>query len=57
MSLYRIEFDYDLPESSFLEIDMDPALDDAEREEMAMQEIKESYLDIQNINITKVSQI
>lgn len=57
MSMHNIEFEYDLPEYGALQMDLDPALDQAEKEEIALAEIKEVYPDVTNLEITKVTEI
>lgn len=57
MSMHAIEFEYKLPEWGTLEMDLDPALDKAELEAIALAEIKETYDDIEDIKITKMTEI
>jgi len=57
MSIHRIEFEYDLPESDIFEMDIDPALDQIEKEAAILLEIKENYQDITNINILQIKEI
>lgn len=57
MTLHTIEYSYYLPEWATIEMDMDPALDRSEKEILAIAEIKEIFDDIENIEITKVTEI
>lgn len=57
MSKHHIEFEYKLPEWGTLEMDIEDALDLAEKEAIALAEIKEVYDDIEDINITKIELI
>lgn len=54
MSLHRIEFEYVLPEFGMLEMEMEESLEQLEKEEIALAEIKETYVDIEDIVITNV---
>lgn len=57
MSLHQIDFEYKLPEWGTMVIEMDPVLDQAEKEEIALAEIKENYDDIVDIQVTKVIEV
>lgn len=57
MSLHAIEFDYDITEGSTMNVELDPALDADEKEEIALEEIKDVYPDVHNINISKIAEI
>lgn len=54
MSLHTVEFDYDITEGSTMNIEIDDALDMEEKEMIALDEIKDLYPDVHNINITKL---
>ena len=54
MTLHRIEYEYRLPEWDAFEMDLDPDLDPAEKEEIALAEIKSTYDDIESIEIKRV---
>lgn len=54
MTLHQVEYSYTIPEWASLDIDMDEALDHAEKEAIALSEIKEMYEDISDIEILKI---
>lgn len=54
MTLHQVEYAYTIPEWSSMDIDMDDALDYAEKEAIALAEIKETYDDISDIEILKI---
>lgn len=55
MAMHSIDFEYKLPEWGNIQIDIDEAIDDAEKEAIAIAEIKEMYDDVVDINITKMT--
>jgi hypothetical protein len=57
MSLHRVEFDYDLPEGGFLEMDLDPKMDLETQEMIAEREIKDSFPDALNIEIVNIEEV
>lgn len=57
MSLHRVEFDYDLPEGGFLEMDLDPKLDLEDKEFIAEREIQSSFPDALNIEIVGIEEV
>lgn len=57
MSIHEVEFSYSTPEWSSIEIDLDPALDAEEKEDVAFREVEEVYPDAQDINITSIREI
>ena len=57
MTLHQVEFTYNLPEFGSMEIDLDPALDLADKEAVALREIKETYDDIVDLEITKIKEV
>ena len=57
MSLHRVEFTYNLPESSVMEMEIDNLLDQEDREAIALAEIKQIYEDVTDIEITKIKEI
>lgn len=57
MSMHRIEFDYDLPEGGFMEVDIDPRLDAISKRAIAYTEIKESFPDALNINVINIEEV
>jgi hypothetical protein len=57
MSLHVVEFDYDITEGSTMNIEMDDSLDMDEKEQIALDEIRDLYPDVHNINITKLSAV
>lgn len=57
MSLHRIEFEYVLPEFGMLEMEIEESLEQLEKEEIALAEIKETYVDIEDIVITNVKAV
>jgi hypothetical protein len=55
MTAHRIEFAYKLPEWGSLDnIEMDEFLDYSEKEAIAIAEVKETYDDVEDIEITKI---
>jgi hypothetical protein len=57
MSMHRVEFDYYLPEGGYMEIDLDPNLDQEEKESKAILEIKDSFPDAFDVEITEIEEI
>lgn len=57
MSMHRVEFDYDLPEGGFMEMEIDPSLDMISKEAMAAREIKDSFPDALNIAIINIEEV
>jgi hypothetical protein len=57
MSMHRVEFDYYLPEGGYMELDLDPNLDREEKESKAILEIKDSFPDAFDIEITEIEEI
>lgn len=57
MTMHRIEFDYDLPEGGFMEVDIDPRLDGISKRAIAYTEIKESFPDALNVNIVNIEEV
>lgn len=57
MPLHVVEFDYDITEGSTMNIEMDDSLDMDEKEQIALEEIRDLYPDVHNINITKLSAV
>lgn len=58
MTTHRVEFTYKVPEWSSLEnVDMDEFLDYSEKEAIAISEIKETFNDIEDIEVTKIEVI
>lgn len=57
MTLHQVEYAYTVPEWSSMDIDMDEALDYAEKEEIAIAAIKAVYDDIDDIEILKIKVI
>lgn len=57
MSMHLVDFEYDLPEYGQMEIDFDAAMDQTEKEEIALREINEVYPEISNINIKGIKEI
>ena len=57
MSLHHVEFSYKLPEWGNMEIELEDALDYNEKEEISIQEIKEAYDDIEDIEISSIKVI
>lgn len=55
MSLHKAEFEYKLQEWGNIEMEMDVDLPFAEKEAIVLQEIKEVYPDIEDINVTSVT--
>lgn len=54
MSLHVVEFDYDITEGSTMNVEIDETLDMDEKEQIALEEIRDVYPDVHNINITKL---
>jgi len=54
MSIHRIEFEYDLPESDIFEMDIDPALDQIEKEAVILSEIKKTIKTLQTLTSCKL---
>ncbi len=54
MSLHVVEFDYDITEGSTMNVEIDETLDADEKEQIALEEIRDVYPDVHNINITKL---
>lgn len=54
MTMHQIDFEYKLPEWGSIEMDIDEALDKDEKEMIALAEIKETFNDVEEINITDV---
>jgi hypothetical protein len=54
MTLHQVEYAYMVPEWSAIDLDMDDTLDLAEKEAIALAEIKEIYDDISDIEILKI---
>jgi hypothetical protein len=54
MALHVVSFDYKLPEGSVYEMDLDESLDQSEKEELALAEIKEIYDDVEDIQINSI---
>ncbi len=57
MTMHRVEFDYDLPEGGFMEIEIDPSLDAISMEAVAAREIKDSFPDALNIAIVNIEEV
>lgn len=54
MSLHKIEFEYKTPGWGTIEMDIDDHLDPAEKEMMALAEVKEVYEGEEDIQITGI---
>lgn len=54
MSLHQVTFAYSIPETAVVDIDLDPAMDRTEQIEVALQDIKEIYDDVVDIEIIKI---
>lgn len=54
MVSHIVEFEYFLPEEGSEQMDIDPNLDEKEKEQFALIELEEMYPDIENINIIKI---
>lgn len=52
MALHQFDFTYTVPEYGVIDLDVDAALDDKEKEGIARLEIEESFPDIEEIEIT-----
>lgn len=57
MSMHEVEFTFNTPEYGSMDIDLDPALDKAELEDISLREIKEIYDDVVDIEITKIREV
>jgi hypothetical protein len=55
MAFHRIEYSYKIPEWGVLDdVDMDEFLDYSEKEAIALADIKDTFDDIEDIEITKI---
>jgi len=57
MSMHKVEFEYNLPEGGYMEIDLDPSLDREELESKALLEIRDSFPDAMDIEIFEIEEI
>lgn len=55
--MHQVSFTYNLPEFGTMEIDIDPVLDPIEKEDFAIREIKEIFVDITDLDITEMKEI
>jgi hypothetical protein len=55
--IYQIDFTYDLPEFSSLELPVDNDASREDVEELAYNEIKFLYPDVSNIQIERISEV
>ena len=57
MSLHKVDFEYNVPEWGTMTVEIDPVLDHEDKELIAMDEIKEFYRDIVDVNITEIKEV
>jgi len=54
MTMFNVNFKYNLPEIGEMQIDLNPADDREEQEAIAIREIKEVYPDVTDVVITGI---
>ena len=57
MTLHQVNFTYMIPEYGNIEMDIDPNIDQLEKEEMAIREIEDTFPEIEDIKITNIKVI
>jgi hypothetical protein len=57
MTKHTVEYSYSLPEWASIEVDLDPLMDKADKEAIAEELIRETFDDIDDIEITKITEI
>lgn len=56
MSLHLVEYSYTIPESAAEILEIDPVLDQEEKEAVAIQLIKEIFDDVKDIEILSIKE-
>lgn len=57
MTTHLVEFKYNLPETASIEVDLNPLMADTMKMEDALDEIKEIYDDVTDIEIFNIKEV
>lgn len=57
MTLHRVEYSYLIPEWGVIDIEMDEDLPLSDKEEIALNELKEEFNDIEEITIDSIERV
>lgn len=53
--MHNVEFEYSIPETHVMQIDLDDALDYAEKEEIALEELKDEFPDAIGVEVVSIT--